>query len=249
MTITFPLGLGQFRAGMLDQAQRLVHIVRALLAMPKTPLLPMPYQARRLVFLLVLLASSAAEAQISPGGMPGGGPGDGRRAGRRDDPGRRREEGRRRRGGAQDRGPAADDAALPAQKSRRKNWKLLEMDGYYRVRTDWFKNFNLGFIDDPTLGGAPFPRALGCTPAAVGASATWRPSVQRHARRARTCGFASSRRSTSTRARRSTSRPTCSTTCSSARRRRPELQRRLQRRRTGRRSARSATRSRRRCRA
>jgi uncharacterized protein (TIGR04551 family) len=58
--------------------------------------------------------------------------------------------------------------SLPIQKSSRKKWKLLELDGYYRVRTDWFKNFNLGFIDDPTLGGSPFPRPLGCTPAATG---------------------------------------------------------------------------------
>src|ERR1700704_5463273 len=40
--------------------------------------------------------------------------------------------------------------ALPAPKGRRKRWKLLEMDGYYRMRTDWFRNFNLGFPDiDP----------------------------------------------------------------------------------------------------
>jgi uncharacterized protein (TIGR04551 family) len=51
--------------------------------------------------------------------------------------------------------------ALPAPKSRRKKWKLLELDGYYRMRTDWFKNFNLGF-PDPGYGGSPFPSALGC---------------------------------------------------------------------------------------
>jgi uncharacterized protein (TIGR04551 family) len=51
--------------------------------------------------------------------------------------------------------------ALPPPKGRRKRWKLFEMDGYYRLRTDWFKNFNLGFIDT-AAGGAPFPRALGC---------------------------------------------------------------------------------------
>jgi uncharacterized protein (TIGR04551 family) len=52
--------------------------------------------------------------------------------------------------------------ALPPPKGRRKRWKLFEMDGYYRLRTDWFKNFNLGFNDDPALGGAPFARSLGC---------------------------------------------------------------------------------------
>ncbi len=53
--------------------------------------------------------------------------------------------------------------ALPPPKGRRKRWKLLELDGYYRLRTDWMKDFNLGFNDNPALGGAPFPRALGCT--------------------------------------------------------------------------------------
>jgi uncharacterized protein (TIGR04551 family) len=53
--------------------------------------------------------------------------------------------------------------ALPAPKGRRKKWKLLELDGYYRMRTDWFKNFNLGFPDiDPIYGGSPFPTGLGC---------------------------------------------------------------------------------------
>lgn len=53
--------------------------------------------------------------------------------------------------------------ALPPPKGRRKRWKLLELDGYFRMRTDWFKNFHLGFNDDPALGGAPFPRALSCS--------------------------------------------------------------------------------------
>ena len=52
--------------------------------------------------------------------------------------------------------------ALPPPKGRRKRWKLFELDGYYRMRTDWMKNFHLGFRDDPKLGGAPFPQALSC---------------------------------------------------------------------------------------
>ncbi len=53
--------------------------------------------------------------------------------------------------------------ALPAPKSRRKKWKLLELDGYFRMRAEWLKNFNLGFPDiDPIYGGSPFPTALGC---------------------------------------------------------------------------------------
>ncbi len=59
--------------------------------------------------------------------------------------------------------------ALPAPKGRRKRWKLFEMNGYFRLRTDWFKNFNQGFYDDPALGGAPFARALGCNSNKLGA--------------------------------------------------------------------------------
>jgi uncharacterized protein (TIGR04551 family) len=57
--------------------------------------------------------------------------------------------------------------ALPPPKGRRKRWKLIDLEGYYRLRTDWFKNFNLNFIDDPSIGGAPFPRALGCSATAL----------------------------------------------------------------------------------
>ena len=62
---------------------------------------------------------------------------------------RRREEGRRRRGSSQDSGTVPTTPALPAPKGRRKRWKLFEIEGYFRVRTEWFKNFNLGFLDDP----------------------------------------------------------------------------------------------------
>ena len=56
---------------------------------------------------------------------------------------------------------------LPPQKSRRKRLQVLELGGYLRVRSNWFKNFNLGFsdglhADGTSLGGAPFPRPLGC---------------------------------------------------------------------------------------
>lgn len=53
---------------------------------------------------------------------------------------------------------------LPPERSRKKAFELLELDGYFRLRGDWFKNFNLGFIDDPATGGSPFPRPLACTP-------------------------------------------------------------------------------------
>jgi uncharacterized protein (TIGR04551 family) len=116
-----------------------------------------------------LLGLPIAEAQISPGGGGLGGPGMG--------------------GPSQ---PAPDDKktgvaeaapktpgllpttpALPAPKSRRKRWKLFELDGYYRMRTDWFKNFNLGFPSGG-FGGTPFPQALSCSPAGT----TLAPSTQ-----------------------------------------------------------------------
>jgi len=115
---------------------------------------------------LVLIGTTVAEAQIAPGGgMPGGGmPGGG---------GRQEEQ---KKEGVAEAAPKATGLlpttpALPPSKGRRKRWKLLEIDGYFRLRTDWFKNFNLGFNDDPKLGGAPFPRPLSCSaPALSGAS-------------------------------------------------------------------------------
>ncbi|MCG8421080.1 MAG: TIGR04551 family protein [Proteobacteria bacterium] len=56
---------------------------------------------------------------------------------------------------------------IPQSKSKRKRFELFELDGYYRFRTDWFKNFHLGFDDfdndgNAIDGGTPFPRALAC---------------------------------------------------------------------------------------
>ncbi|WP_428262371.1 TIGR04551 family protein [Haliangium sp.] len=76
-------------------------------------------------------------------------------------------------GGATDKKPGVAEQAdepptalpsppvLPPVKSERKRYQLIELDGYYRFRTDWFKNFHLGF-DDLGPGGAPFPRPLSC---------------------------------------------------------------------------------------
>lgn len=114
----------------------------------------MPYSTRIALGFLVV-AVGTAEAQISPGGgMPGGGA--------------QQPSGETKKEGVAEAAPKTTGLlpttpALPAPKSRRKRWKLLEMDGYFRLRTDWFKNFNLGFVDIPALGGAPFPRALNCS--------------------------------------------------------------------------------------
>jgi uncharacterized protein (TIGR04551 family) len=52
--------------------------------------------------------------------------------------------------------------ALPAPKSRRKKFEIFELDGYFRLRTEWFKNFDLGHRSD-LGGGAAFPRPSGCS--------------------------------------------------------------------------------------
>ena len=129
--------------------------------MPKSLVLPMPYKMSRIVIGLLVVTTGIAEAQISPGGGMGPGMGPAQPAGGED-----------KKEGVAEAAPKATGLlpttpALPAPKGRRKRWKLFELDGYFRLRTDWFKNFNLGFLDraqDGTtqLGGAPFPRALGC---------------------------------------------------------------------------------------
>jgi hypothetical protein len=121
--------------------------------MPKSLVLSMSYSTR-IALPLLLIGTTAAEAQIAPGGgMPGGGAGQ------------QQEEAKKE--GVAEAAPKATGLlpttpALPAPKGRRKRWKLLELDGYFRLRTDWFKNFHLGHLDDPTVGGSAFPRALSC---------------------------------------------------------------------------------------
>lgn len=120
----------------------------------------MPYKISRWCIGLLVVTTGIAEAQISPGG--GMGPGMGPQP----------SGGEEKKEGVAEAAPKAPGLlpttpALPAPKGRRKRWKLFEIDGYYRLRTDWFKNFNLGFLDraqngTADLGGAPFPRALGC---------------------------------------------------------------------------------------
>lgn len=50
---------------------------------------------------------------------------------------------------------------LPPIQNERKRFQLFELDGYFRLRTNWFKNFHLGF-NDQGPGGAPFPRPFSC---------------------------------------------------------------------------------------
>lgn len=99
----------------------------------------------------LLVGTQVAEAQMTPGGPMGG----------------MQPAGEQKKEGVAEAAPKTPGLlpttpALPPPKGRRKRWKLFELDGYFRLRTDWFKNFNLGFRDNPDLGGAPFPRALSC---------------------------------------------------------------------------------------
>jgi uncharacterized protein (TIGR04551 family) len=107
---------------------------------------------------IVMTLSGVARAQMGPGmgGMPGGSPG-----------GAQQPAGDEKKEGVAVEAPKSPELlpttpALPPPKSRRKRWKLLEMDGYFRLRGDYFKNFNLGFLDEPAIGGAPFPRDVAC---------------------------------------------------------------------------------------
>jgi uncharacterized protein (TIGR04551 family) len=110
---------------------------------------------------VLVVGAPMVRAQIAPGGLNPAGPGPG--AGQGSD----------KKEGIAEAAPKTPGLlpttpALPAPKARRKRWKLLELDGYYRARTDWFRNFNLGFRDD-RIGGSPFPTALGCKSTVTGA--------------------------------------------------------------------------------
>src|SRR6185436_9522278 len=107
--------------------------------MSKSLVLSMPYFVRRslvgipiVLFAMDAVGPNDAFAQISPGG--GMGPG-----------GPQQPAGEDKKEGVAEAAPKTPGLlpttpALPAPKSRRKRWKLIEIDGYFRLRTDWFKN-------------------------------------------------------------------------------------------------------------
>ncbi len=119
-----------------------------------------PSSFRRLSLSLAFLVAvpSVSFAQLAPGGLPTA-PGPGGGAGEDE-----------KKEGVAEAAPKASGAlpttpVLPSPRGKRKRWKLLEVDGYFRLRTDWFKNFSQGFKDERVLadgGGAPFPNALSC---------------------------------------------------------------------------------------
>lgn len=103
-----------------------------------------------LAFLVLCLATSVATAQTPPTGLPPGGT-----LGEDSKP-----------AGAAEKAPK-DDKELPTVPilppwpgQKKKELRVFELNGYLRVRTDWLKNFHLGFHD---LGqGVPFREPLRC---------------------------------------------------------------------------------------
>lgn len=100
---------------------------------------------------LALLVPAVAEAQMPTGQPPGGTIG---------------EEDTKPEGAAEK--APEEPGQLPSMPTmppypgqRRKQFQIFELDGYYRLRTDWFSNFNLGFHSD-LPSGAPFREALSC---------------------------------------------------------------------------------------
>jgi uncharacterized protein (TIGR04551 family) len=102
--------------------------------------------------LILLAVPAAALAQVGPG-LPGGAPGE--------------EEDKK--DGVAEAAPKTPGLlpttpVLPPPKSKRMRFSVFELGGYFRLRSDYFKNLNLSF-DDRGEGGAPFPRPAGCAPA------------------------------------------------------------------------------------
>lgn len=103
---------------------------------------------------LLLGAAPGAQAQVQPG-QPGQNPAETGPTTKTD--------------GVAQQGPKRSDLlptvpVLPPDKNERKAFELIELNGYFRFRGDWFKKFDGQFNDDPALGGSPFPNALACTP-------------------------------------------------------------------------------------
>ena len=114
------------------------------------------------LLLGIVAGGEVAQAQMTPGGPMGGGMG-----------GPQSPSGEEKKEGVAEAAPKTPGLlpttpALPPPKGRRKRWKLFELDGYFRLRTDWMKNWNLGQHDIADQGGAPFPQALGCNAGLTG---------------------------------------------------------------------------------
>jgi uncharacterized protein (TIGR04551 family) len=97
--------------------------------------------------------SGSALAQVGPGPIGPGGPGQ---------PDEKKNDGIAEKAPSEP-GQLPTTPVLPAPKAKKKRFQVFELDGYFRFRGDYFKNFHLGFSGDPTTSlGQPFPQPLGC---------------------------------------------------------------------------------------
>jgi uncharacterized protein (TIGR04551 family) len=114
--------------------------------------------------LVAVALPGLAQAQLNPGGPPGGQVGG--------DEEQKPE-------GAAEKAPS-EAGQLPSTPylppypgEKKKAFELIQLDGYYRLRTDWQSNYHLGFKDHGS--GTPYPEPIDCHDAAgksVGCSKT-----------------------------------------------------------------------------
>lgn len=104
------------------------------------------------VFSLTIFAVSPAVAQVGPGPLGPGAPGQGEE---------KKPEGIAEQAPTQP-GQLPTTPVLPAPKAKKKRFQVFELDGYFRWRGDYFKDFHLGFAQDVSQNGLPFPLPLSC---------------------------------------------------------------------------------------
>ena len=113
-----------------------------------------------LAFVLVAALPRVASAQLPAGGPPGGQVG-----GEEQKP-----------EGAAEKAPS-EAGQLPSTPylppypgEKKKAFELIQLDGYFRLRTDWLSNYHLGFHDTGKAGasGTPYPEPLSCAEGRVG---------------------------------------------------------------------------------
>ena len=119
---------------------------------------------------LGLFAAGPAFAQMgSPGGgmMPGMSPGGGMRPPTQG--GDDHTEGPAEAAPDQDKDDEENKPLAPLSEAARRRTQVLELDGYFRMRTDWLRNLHLGqgyVVDAPgstnVVGTPPFPRTIDC---------------------------------------------------------------------------------------
>ena len=125
----------------------------------------LPWLATGLPFTLALFGAAPAFAQMGPG-MGGMGPGMGRPGGG-GAPHEEKEEGPAEEApDAKEESPAAKEAEEGYLNQARRRTKVVELDGYYRVRTDYLYKMNMdqGYNTGSPYALPPFPVSAECLP-------------------------------------------------------------------------------------